>query len=131
MPLAIADPEKVKSFILDSEVVAYDVKTGNCSVVLSVVKKCPKLIKAFVGKLLPFQNLSTRARKDVKESDIKVQVIICAFDLLFLNGESLLEMPLKERRALLKANFKEVEHKFSFAGKPTHTGFCRLFLRRL
>ena len=72
--------------------------------------------KPYIGKLLPFQNLSTRARKDVKLSEIKVQVIICAFDLLFLNGESLLEKPLKERRALMKSHFKEVEHKFSFAG---------------
>ncbi|OMJ18656.1 DNA ligase 1 [Smittium culicis] len=55
-----------KSFIIDAEVVAWDI-TKNC--------------------ILPFQVLSTRKRKDVKESEISVQVCLFAFDILFLNGE--------------------------------------------
>ncbi|CAG8775341.1 15649_t:CDS:2, partial [Dentiscutata heterogama] len=65
--------------------------------------------------LLPFQILSTRKRKDVKESDIKVCVCLYAFDLLYLNGESLLQRSLAERRVRLYDAFQEVEGKFSFA----------------
>jgi DNA ligase-1 len=39
------------------------------------------------NKILPFQELSKRKRKDVKTEDIKVKVHIFAFDLLYLNGE--------------------------------------------
>lgn len=39
------------------------------------------------NKILPFQELSKRKRKDVKAEDIKVKVHIFAFDLLYLNGE--------------------------------------------
>ena len=84
----------VTSCIIDSEVIAVDRETG---------------------RLLPFQILSTRARKGSKLADIKIQVITTAFDLLFLNGRSLLKVPLSERRRLLKTHFQEVDGKFSFA----------------
>ena len=84
----------VSSCIMDSEVVAYDRE---------------------LKKLMPFQSLSTRSKKDTKTEDIKIQVIMCAFDLLYLNGESLLKRPLGERRKLLLENFQEVENKFTFA----------------
>jgi len=103
MPSAVSldeqDGNYVSSFILDAEAVAYDIK-----------KKA----------LLPFQILSTRARKDVDESDVKIQVIVCVFDILFLNGKSLLETPLTERRELLLRHFKPVENKFCFA--TSHDG---------
>ncbi|CAN6476796.1 unnamed protein product [Victoria cruziana] len=83
----------VQSFVLDCEVVAYDRE-----------KK----------KILPFQVLSTRARKDVILSDIKVQVCIFAFDILFLNGRPLLQEQLKARRKLLYDSFNEVEGVFQF-----------------
>lgn len=38
-------------------------------------------------KLLPFQDLSRRKRKDVKAEEITVRVHLFAFDLLYLNGE--------------------------------------------
>ena len=38
-------------------------------------------------KLLPFQELSKRKRKDVKVEDIQVRVCLFGFDLLYLNGE--------------------------------------------
>lgn len=56
----------VESFVLDCETVAWD-----------TVNK----------KVLPFQQLMTRKRKDVKAEDVKVKVCVFAFDLLFFNGE--------------------------------------------
>ena len=81
------DSPMVTSCILDSEVIAIDRETG---------------------RLLPFQVLSTRSRKGSKLEDIKVQVVVTAFDLLFLNGRSLLKETLSERRRLMKSHFKEV-----------------------
>lgn len=84
----------IKSFVIDSEVVAWD-----------RVKK----------QLLPFQILSTRARKDVSTENITVQVIIMAFDLLYFNGESLLEESFDKRRKMLHEHFHPVEGKLMFA----------------
>ncbi|KAG0051537.1 hypothetical protein BGZ83_003578 [Gryganskiella cystojenkinii] len=88
------------SFVLDCEAVAWDRE-----------QKC----------ILPFQVLSTRKRKDVKEEDIKVQVCIFAFDLLYLNGESLLREPLSKRRELLLSHFNEVDGEFAFAKSMNST----------
>lgn len=86
--------EGVTSFVMDCEAVAYDVATK---------------------KLLPFQDLARRKRKDVRTEDITVKVHVFAFDLLFLNGESLLSKQLKERRELLKSHFHHVEGEFGYA----------------
>jgi hypothetical protein len=40
--------------------------------------------------------------------EVEVAVIVYAFDLLFLNGKSLLKLPLEERRQLLRSTFHEV-----------------------
>lgn len=100
-----------KSFVLDCETVAWD-----------LVEK----------RVLPFQQLMTRKRKDVKAEDVKVKVCVFAFDMLFYNGEvsltssqipetsinfwqSTVQKPLRERRELLKQAFEEVEGEFAFA----------------
>lgn len=59
--------ETTKSFVLDAEAVAIDRNSL---------------------KLMPFQELSKRKRKDVKVEDIQVRVCLFAFDLLYLNGEA-------------------------------------------
>lgn len=84
----------VSSFVLDCEVVAYD---------------------RAKQRILPFQVLSTRARKNVAVSDIKVDVCIFAFDLLYLNGQILLQENLKTRREHLYASFEEESGYFQFA----------------
>ncbi|OAX42948.1 DNA ligase I [Rhizopogon vinicolor AM-OR11-026] len=86
--------EKTKSFVLDAEAVAID-KTS--------------------GKLMPFQELSRRKRKDVKVEDIQVKVCLFAFDLIYLNGEPLLQKSLSERRELLREHFQIVPGEFDFA----------------
>ena len=83
-----------KSFVLDCETVAWDVDQK---------------------KVLPFQQLMTRKRKDVKTEDIKVKVCVFAFDLLFLNDEPLVNKPFRERREKLKEAFQPVEGEFAFA----------------
>lgn len=84
----------VQSCVLDGEAIAYDRATG---------------------RLLPFQILSTRSRKDATLESIKVNVIYVAFDLLFLNGESLLHHSLEDRRAALRRAFRAVPGRFAFA----------------
>ncbi|KAM4552272.1 DNA ligase 1 [Odontesthes bonariensis] len=86
--------DSVVSCVLDCEAVAWDPE-----------KK----------QIQPFQVLTTRKRKDVDASEIKVQVCVYAFDLLYLNGESLVRQPLCRRRALLREGFSEVEGEFRFA----------------
>lgn len=53
--------------------------------------------------------------QDANESEIKVQVCVFIFDLLYLNGEPLVRKPFIERRALLKKYFKEHEGQWHFA----------------
>lgn len=48
--------------------------------------------------MILWQILSTRARKNVVMSDIKVDVCIYGFDMLYLNGRPLLQEELKVRR---------------------------------
>lgn len=88
------DASKVSSFILDAEVVAWD-KEGS--------------------KIQPFQVLSTRKRKDVKEEDIKVTVCLFVFDLLYVNGKSLTKKSLRKRRQHLHESFNEVDGFFFYA----------------
>ncbi|EEP75911.1 DNA ligase (Polydeoxyribonucleotide synthase [ATP]) [Uncinocarpus reesii 1704] len=83
-----------KSFVVDCETVAWDLENK---------------------KVLPFQQLMTRKRKDVKAEDIKVRVCVFAFDILFLNGEPTVKMTLRERRSLLHETFIPTEGEFAFA----------------
>lgn len=86
--------EGTKSFVLDCETVAWDVEKKH---------------------VLPFQQLMTRKRKDVKAEDVKVKVCVFAFDILYLNGEALVNKPFRERRDLMYSAFSPVEGEFAFA----------------
>jgi DNA ligase-1 len=82
----------VQSFILEGEVVAMDEN----------------------GEVRPFQQLAGRARSSVNVGDVKVQVCLFAFDLMYLNEESLLERSLRERRELLRSMFTEIPLRFTW-----------------
>jgi len=69
------------------------------------------------GTLKTFQELSNRARKDVQIHDVKVAVGIFAFDLMYLNGEILLQQPFRERRTLLREQLPPLN--------PGQTGIAR------
>lgn len=97
--------DSVTNFVLDAEAVAWQP--------LHVAQA--ERSDATEGRLLPFQELSRRKRKDVKAEDIKVFVKIFAFDLLYLNGEPLLHLELAERRARLLEHFAAVQDEFDIA----------------
>ncbi|GIQ81488.1 DNA ligase, ATP-dependent [Kipferlia bialata] len=92
------DGPKDGTFIIDGECVAYDPVNN---------------------KILPFQALTRRVRKEddpeaPKEAD-NVKVAIYAFDVLYLNGHSLLQTDLGERRELLHEHFQEKTGVFFYA----------------
>ncbi|KAG8367554.1 hypothetical protein BUALT_Bualt16G0083900 [Buddleja alternifolia] len=88
----------IKSFVLDCELVAYDREKQ---------------------KILPFQILSTRAKKNVVMNGIKVDVCIYAFDILYANGQELLQERLDVRREHLYKSFQEEQGFFQFATSIT------------
>ncbi|KAI3848262.1 hypothetical protein MKW92_023791 [Papaver armeniacum] len=84
----------VSSFVLDCEIVAFDRKNS---------------------KIASFQKLRTRTPKNASE----VPVCILAFDILYLNGELLLQEQLNVRRKHLYNSFVEVPGEFKFATQVT------------
>mmetsp|Transcript_66585 Transcript_66585/g.171347 ORF Transcript_66585/g.171347 Transcript_66585/m.171347 type:complete len:777 (+) Transcript_66585:82-2412(+) len=84
----------VESCMIDAELVAFDQETK---------------------KILPFQVLSTRGRKNVNIDDIKVNVCLFAFDCMLCNGKPLVKETLETRRAKLWTILKETEGKVKFA----------------
>ena len=87
---------KGDSFILDSEAVGFDPKSG---------------------RYLPFQHVSQRIKRkyDIKELEEKLPVELNIFDVVEYNGKNLLNEPFKERRALLKLIVKEHPKKIRLA----------------
>ncbi len=79
---------ELDSFIVDCEIVAFDKKTN---------------------KILPFQQLTTRSRKNVNVDEISINVCMFLFDIIYLNGKNLCELTLDERRKILLQTFKETE----------------------
>lgn len=83
----VKDNVKGKSYILDSEVVGYDPKSG---------------------KYKPFEAISQRIRRkyDIDKLIRDLPVEINVFDILFYNGRSTMGMPFSERRKLLEKIIK-------------------------
>ncbi|MFC1790414.1 ATP-dependent DNA ligase [Patescibacteria group bacterium] len=86
---AVRQLKGVSSAIFDCESIAYDPKTG---------------------RFLDFQKTIQRKRKyGIKEKVKEVPLRVFVFDLLFLNGRSLLTTPFAKRRQLLEEIFKDQE----------------------
>ena len=74
------------------------------------------------GKVLRFFELQHRLGRKVVAKKLReeVPVVLVAFDLLYLDGEPLLDRPLRERRKLLEG--LRLEHPFLLARFETATG---------
>ena len=85
-----------KTCIVDGEAVAMNPKTG---------------------RPMPFQTLSQRIKrkyeieKAIKETPIQLNL----FDTVYLNGETLFDLPLEKRRKILEDNVKEIKGKIQLA----------------
>ncbi|MGV8142628.1 MAG: ATP-dependent DNA ligase [Candidatus Pacearchaeota archaeon] len=90
--LFVKDYVKAKKFIIDAEAVGYDSKTG---------------------KYLPFESISQRIKRkyDIDELAKKFPVELNVFDVLYLDGESVVELPFAKRRKLLEKIIEEVPKK--------------------
>ena len=87
---------KGDSFVLDSEAVAYDVKTR---------------------KYQAFQNISQRIKRkyDIEKLAEKFPVELNVFDVISYDGKNLMDRPYKERRELMKKIVKEEPQKIVLA----------------
>uniref|UniRef100_A0A0E0JMJ9 DNA ligase (ATP) n=1 Tax=Oryza punctata TaxID=4537 RepID=A0A0E0JMJ9_ORYPU len=94
---------EVSSFILDAEVVGIDRKKGN--------------------KLMSFQELSSRERGSKHSSiaiqNIKVDICVFVFDIMFCNGQRLLNCSLRQRRKYIHDLFQEKPGHFELAQQLT------------
>lgn len=93
---AVKEHVEADNFILDSEVLGIDLKSK---------------------RFLPFQNISQRIRRkyEIEEMTRKIPVAIELFDAIVINDQNLLDLPLKERKRLLKEIIKPKKDKIELA----------------
>lgn len=87
---------KAKECIVDGEGLAIDKKTG---------------------KPLPFQMLSKRIKRkyDIGEASKEIPIELNLFDIIYIDGKTLFDVSLKERRKLLAKVVKEIPGKIQLA----------------
>ncbi len=119
------DGERVQAHKRGSEVALFSRRlediTGHYPDVVEMVREHVKASEAILegeivainpdtGEMLPFQELMHRRRKyEVEEAMEKYPVSVFLFDLLYVDGESLLDAPLPERRRRLEGIVEESE----------------------
>ncbi len=93
---AVKDNVVGDNFILDAEAVGFDSATG---------------------KYTDFQAISQRIRRKhgIGEMREKLPVELVVFDIVFLNGDSLIDVPFEKRRELLKGIVREKKKKIVLA----------------
>ena len=87
---------KAEDCVLDGETIGLDRKTG---------------------KPVPFQQLSTRIKRkyDIEKSVEEIPIDVNLFDIVYLDGKNLMELPLEERKKYLVKSIREVSGKFHLA----------------
>jgi len=95
-------PVTVTNCIIDSELVAFDNEKE---------------------KILPFQTMTQRSKKNVTSDDLKIKLCIYAFDLLYLNSTPLINEDFITRRAKLHSSFEPKKGQFLFASYEDATEF--------
>jgi len=87
---------KANEFIIDSEVTGIDLKTK---------------------KHLAFQNISQRIKRkyNIEEMTKTIPVMVNIFDIISVDGESVIEKPYKERIKILKKIVDNVQNKIALA----------------
>ncbi|KAK9840432.1 hypothetical protein WJX74_009841 [Apatococcus lobatus] len=99
----------INGLVLDAELVAVDRSYGKV-------------------RLRAFQELSTRARGGVTTDQVTINVCVFVFDLLYVDGESLVHYPLRERRdrmstsLTMRAGFLEAAQALEFPPHLTPSG---------
>lgn len=68
-----------------------------------------EVIAILNGKPMPFQTVLRRIRRkhDVDEAAEKIEMRPCVFDILYLDGKTLIDLPFSERRKLLEENLSD------------------------
>jgi len=94
----VLDAVKAEEVILDGEAVAVDPVTN---------------------KPRPFQDMLRRFRRkyDVKKSAEEIPIVVYIFDILFLDGETLIDLSFEGRRKRLEAIVEQIPDKFELAGQ--------------
>lgn len=86
--------EHIKSdeYIIDAEVIGIDPKTK---------------------QVRPFQEISQRIKRkyDIEQLEKDLPVVVCPFDVIYLDGKSCISTPFNERRHILVRIVKEQKHK--------------------
>ncbi len=85
------------------ELVKKNVKAGDCILDSETIGTEPK-----TGRPVPFQVLSTRIKRkyDIEKAAKEIPLKVNLFDIVYLEGKSLFDLPLKERYDLLKKSIK-------------------------
>lgn len=88
---AVKTHVRSKDVILDSEITGIDPRTKH---------------------VLPFQHISQRIKRkyDIEQLVKTLPVVVNIFDVIELNGETMLDVPFEERRKKLKAVVKDEKH---------------------
>jgi len=94
----IKEHVKAKSFIIDTEIVGYDLKKD---------------------RFLPFQAISQRIKRkyNLEKTAKNVPVMVAIFDILYKDGKSLMDKTQQERRKILEETIKEGKHKIELTKK--------------
>ncbi len=87
---------KADDCVLDGETIGLDRKTG---------------------KPVPFQQLSTRIKRkyDIEKSVEEIPIDVNLFDIVYLDGKNLMDLPLEERKSYLAKSIHSVPRKFHVA----------------